>query len=301
MTSSARTWPYRRPARGRVHAHPWRFAIESGAPVGESVDHWDPSTDLHISQRVRVDLSALRSDCGLSTEAPLRLVASWWCEGTTIRSPGTRVDLPATEHHDTVLELMLDASQLAGVVHLQTSIVVAERLERRPLTAHVPGSVLWEEAHTLRLEGSGARFPMDAISFANSGPDFPMNAAWRLEWDPEDLEIPVLGGVRLHMNRDHPMMKSVIERPDDVRSQVVVAAMQFDVARTLLRGALERDDFVHRTVAWPADSVGKVLERLIKERFKGYGAAMLQNKLRGSPDTFDALLQHGLGLFRHGV
>jgi hypothetical protein len=139
---------------------------------------------------------------------------------------------------------------------------------------------------------------MDAISFQSSGPDFPSGAAWRLEWDPDDLEVPVLGGVRLHLNTDHPLMEKVVATPDDPASRLVVAAMQFDVARTLLRGALERDDLAQRTTPWPADSVGKVLERLIKLRFPGLGAPTLQARLRSAPDAFDALLQDRLGLFR---
>lgn len=301
MTASARTWPYRRPDRGRVAAQPWRIAVEGGATLGESLDHWDPSTDLHLSRRVQVDASALRTDCGYDGDVPLRLVASWWCEGTTLRGHGTRVAIPASGTLDVAVELLLDAPQLSGVVHLQTSVVLARRLQRKPLTAHVPGSVLWEQSHTLRLEGSGARFPMDAISFKASGPDFPLNAAWRLEWEPDDLELPVLGGVRLHVNTDHALMASVIEKPEDPRSQLVVAAMQFDVARTMLRGALERDDFVNRRTPWPPDSVGKVLERLLQLRFSGFNAVTLQAKLRTSPETFDALLQDRLGLFRVGA
>jgi len=298
MSGSTRTWPYLRAQPSRVGGFPWHLVAGSRELLlKEALEHWDPSTDLSLRRRIRVDIDSILADCALPPGTPLRVLASWHCEGTTLRGVGTSTLLPTTGLTEVFLDIVMAGIRLGGKLFLNVSVVLGRKLEPRPLMPYRAGTILWEDSHELRLEGSGSRFPMEEVSFSAAGWEFPPNAAWRLEWERGDLELPVLGSVRLYLNRDHPVVQEMIHHPDAPTSQLITSAVQFDIARSLIRGALLEDDFHVRSAPWPSDSVGRAIERLLKSRFKTMSPLALREVLRSDPDQFEAMLQSNLGLF----
>ncbi|HND33337.1 MAG TPA: hypothetical protein PLA94_25235 [Myxococcota bacterium] len=297
MSIRLQTWPYRVAERTRVRPEPWNLLFQSGPrPLGESLDHWDPSTDLLLRRKFRVDVDGLRADCRLPPQAELRLVATWHSLGTTLRSVGERTVLPTSGAYSGQVSLSIPADQLGGDLRLKLTICLATALPSRPVTAFRAGSVLWEDEREVRLEGGSSRFPMEDISFSEAGWQFPVGAAWRLIWEEEDLELPFLGSVRLYLNRDHAMIRELIEQPEQRTSRIVASLLQFEVARSLLKGALASENYRARKEPWPEDSVGKVVERLLKAHFKDQSPEGLRTLQAKQPDQWESLLQARLGL-----
>lgn len=300
MTAVAKTWPYRTGGRGRVKASAWRMARGAGeaADAGESVDDWDPTVNLRLWRTVGLDAAGLAEDCGLPLGTPLRVIATWRASGTAVRGAGTTWDGPADARHQVDLTVDLLGAELGRELQLTVAVVLGETLYPKPITAWRQGSVLWEDTVTLRLEGGASRFPVEELSFAAAGHDFPDGAAWRLVWEPDDLELPVLGSVRLFLNRDHPTTRAVLDNPDRADARLVTSFMMFDVTRALVRGAVCSEAFQTRDRPWPGDSVGRVVDRILKVRFRGATAASLGQMAEHDPERFDAVLQDRLGMLR---
>lgn len=297
MSQSARTVPFLRAARKRVQPAGWMLHGEKPERLEDAIPWWDPATDLHMSRRVKVDAGGLRADCGLPDSAVIRLVAAWHCQGTSLRDGCPPILLPERGSAEHVLELWMDARRLAGDLSLRTAVVLVSNPEPGPLSAVLPGTVLWEDRLELRLEGGGSRFPIDVFSFAESGADFPDGAAWRLDWDPENLELPVLGGMQLMLNSAHPAVAKAIAQPEEPVSKMFLALLHFEVARSLLQGALSREEFVSDHV-WPSDSIGRSMQLLLKTRLPEWQPSALRQLLLQDPDQFVSVLQDRLGFLR---
>lgn len=294
----ARTPPFLRAPEDSVRPTPWR-AVAHGEDrlLGEVLPEWDAGTDLHLIRSVEVDTSAVLTACNLPSDSVLRLGVAWHATGTTLRGRGTVQTLPMTEETRVPLSLDVRGVELGGTLRLRCVLALGGRVAPAPLRARRAGSVLWEDVHEVVLEGGGARFPMEALSFKDSSWRLPDHAAWALEWDRDDLELPLLGALRLYLNTDHPTMAEALNAPDAASSRLLMAALQHDVGRQLVLGALMSDAFVSREDKWPRDSVGEVVSRLIAHRFRGESATSLRQRLEQEPLQFEAVLQDRLRLF----
>ncbi len=295
--STAQTWPYLRADPGRIKTSGWLLSHPDGdRRLDEALGDWDPATPVNLKQTIHADLDGIRTDCRLPPEARLRLTTYWHSNGTRIRGVGARLELNGAEL-TVPLTLGVDGFNLSGSIGLHSVISLSQALPPRPIIAWRPGTILWQESHTLRLEGGGSRFPMEILDFTKCGWQFPNRAAWMLEWDPEDLELPVLGGMRLYLNSDHPRVKRMLEFPKELDVRIFQGAMQYDVARTLIRGALLNPEFIQRDEPWPTDSVGKTIWLLFRS-FTGDSPETLRQMMDNDVARFEARLQHHLGLFQ---
>jgi hypothetical protein len=294
--SIARTPPYIKATESAVDASEWRIIDgDEDLLVGDSLPQWDPGTNLRFIRDVDVDVERIRAECGLPADCNVRVAVSWHCEGTTLRGRGSVIDLTGSAPAVT-LEMAVEGQDLSGKLVLRTAVVLATRLKPAPLRARRLGSVLWEDEQIVALEGEGSRFPTEVVSFEDSGWQLPARAAWALDWNREDLDVPVLGGIRLYLNSDHAQVLSMLQSPRDPASLVFIAAMHQDVGRQLIRGAVLTEEFRDRE-QYPRDSIGHVIQRLIKARFKGENPTSLHNRLHQRPEQFDALLQDRLRAF----
>jgi hypothetical protein len=294
----ARTAPYLEAPDEAVAATPWMLVLENEeVGLSDAIPAWDPAMDLRFRRSVVIRPDLIWTSCRLPAGSAL-VVASSWETGTRLRDRGSASRLekadgtPAT----VVSEVSVMGELLSANLRLTTSVVLAVDLPRAPLQAFRAGTVLWEDKTRLLLEGGGSRFPMEAIPFSRSL-GFPSRAAWYLDWDVTDLEVPVLGGVRLYLNLDHQVIARTVRETGDPRSRVVIEAIQFDVARQLIRGALSQPDFVARDTPYPKESIGRIIQRLLKTRFRGERPTGLRAEMQEDPDRFDARLQHELALF----
>jgi hypothetical protein len=294
----ARTPPFLKPPGDSVKPTPWRMVVQGQDPfLANVLPEWEPGTDLHLVRTAVVDPALVRRASGLPEDAVLRMGVAWHCTGTTLRGRGTVVTLPTSGEVRIPLELRIQGRDLAGSLRVRSMLVLGGRLPPAPLRARRPGTLLWEDIHDVVLEGGGARFPMEVISFSQSSWRLPNHAAWALEWDREDLELPLLGALRLYLNADHPAVSAALAKPTDPASTTLIAALHHDVARQLVVGALLSDEFVERTEKWPAESVGEVIHKLLSNRFKGDSPQDLRERLRQEPSQFEATLQDHLRAF----
>jgi hypothetical protein len=103
--------------------------------------------------------------------------------------------------------------------------------------------------------------------------------------------------VRLIVNEAHPGMAKVIRGDDDPETVAMSSAMYWDVARRMIHMALDQHDFVESWGHHSEDSIGLVIEQLIKRVFPLDDATTLQGDREFNPDRFESRLQGRLPLF----
>jgi len=298
-----RTAPFRRANDQRVEITGWFVQGQDDAtePLSDALPDWDPATLFRARVTLTVDASGVAEDCDLLPESHVRISLLWRSRGgSELRGPGSRLDLRCADGRQ-LLTLGVDVpgEQLAGSVEL--AVVVTATAASRPngpLAPNRPGAVLWSTARTVRIEGSGSRFPMEWADFAAS-PTLPDGAAWYLSWEPDDLQESFAGGVRLYLNRKHPLLNRIAEGvASDELERVLFETLFFDAGRALFLGALRNDDFVREPDAFGEDSVGATIRRSLNVYFPGERVETLANLLRVQPGRFEALLQERLALFQ---
>ena len=134
---------------------------------------------------------------------------------------------------------------------------------------------------------------MQAIDFRKAHWIPENDAAWHLQWSPEDLSSPFLAAVKLYVNTSHPRMSQAIETMDTT----VLSALYHDVGRRLIIGTLSRSDWPDSPDKLEDTALGRVVWRLIQSCFPGQSLSIVTSQLRMDPDFFEARLQAALRLF----
>lgn len=288
--------PYLLP--GDDHVTPDDWTLADGTALGERLDHWDPHTDLEMAREVTIDLGALRAECGLGHGAALALVAGWRSDRTRLRAHGDPVELGVLgELVRAPVTLSIAGDSAGGRLDLWTGLVLrAPDRSSSPLAARRPGSILWQDDVAVALEGSAARFPVTPIDFA-AVPWVPEEASWALEWDPEDLGSPVLGALRLLINAgDDELVSAVRTGSEGPIPRLVRSFVYYDIARSLVHGALASERFTASPEEWQEESLGRMLFELLDRCWPGVPAGSLRERLIATPGRFDAELQAALGV-----
>jgi len=287
--------PYLSAKPERIQIQDW-YALVAARPVplAEAVKHWDPATELMLRQPLKVDIDGVREDCEVG-KARLLLMATWHSTGTRLGGRGTVIELGDGRFLGEVA-IDLPSAEQAYTVKLRTTIVLgATPKQPSLLTARRPGAILWSEEHSLPLEGSGSRFPTELQEF---GSFFPPGAAWYLGWSPQELEEPVLGSVRLYLNRRHPLIERTALDPAGTELGPVVAeAIRLDVARAMLMGALAEDEFHQMADQYEEGSVGRLVHSLVRLLFPNESTTAVRSLVEAQPARFEAKLQAALKLW----
>ncbi|HEY9265300.1 MAG TPA: hypothetical protein VIQ11_11900 [Mycobacterium sp.] len=249
-------WPYLRAQPGTVTFAPW-VRPESGAPLPEYLEGWDPQTDVVIERVVECDLDAVRSDTGLDADVPLMLSVNW----TSNQSYMTESLFRAPLESKSDVRVVLPSARLDGAVTVRTSITVATTDTSRALgRAKWAGSILVHDDQRIVLEGSGPMLPLAEQDFAATplSPD----GSWVLQL-PEDLSLPVLGAVLLLVNsRDEELVAALSTGIPDPRQTALLEALEGQVAAHLIAQATERADEI-RAEDWDEETVGDLLTRYL--------------------------------------
>ena len=290
----ARTLPYRRADDETVQASSWHLGeAGSGKELTDHIPGWDVKLSIQLAQRLRIDAGALRSQTGMPPHATLKLLVRWLCSSTRRRGVQTIATLPPDGIVEREIHLQLRGADLGGTLELATVVMLSAALPRAPIRAWMPGTVLWDSVNELRLEGSGSRFPMTAVPFSKAHYSLPNHAAWHLDFD-DDLSLPVLGSVMLYINEENPTVKQMLSDPDAPAAQTASAVLQFDVAAQLVRAAIASESFRNRQNPWPRDSLGMVMERLLKTRFRRDEHEAMRQDMVERPGQFASMLQDRL-------
>jgi hypothetical protein len=258
---------------------------------------WDPLTDLYFSRTISFDFDKIFSECGLTVGAEILVTASWTSPGTGLKERASVFPFPhGTPRQSVNFAFQVTGSKLAGGVALLTRILLKRRGKHdSPLAASRTGSILWHDTHSMRVEGFGARFPMEFADFSEQG--YPPNAGWRLYWK-KDFNAQVMGSVCLLINRQHERLRGIVSGAvQDPQSAAILEAMHFSVARELIVGGLDNEDFIEEKEDFPKGSIGEATRLLIKRIFGNEEPEAVRQIYRNDPDRFDCQLQHVLKLF----
>ncbi len=289
--------PYLLPPDTVVAVQPWCFT--DGTELGDRLDHWDPFVELDLIRTVEVDLDEARNSCGLPDGAAFALVATWSSNKTRISGDGTLVelgDLRGTVR--TALTLNVPGRESGGRVTLRTRLVLRyPGVEPSPISPRRIGAILWDEECHVAVEGGAARFPITAADF-NAIPYYPNTAAWILEWDSNDLEAPVLGGLRLLVNSGHESIPEMLRSgSSDPRAGMLRSFAALDVARSLIAGALRNDRFVDDPESYDDGTVGRMIFELIALCWPGKPIASIRSLINEDADRVNAEIQARFGIF----
>jgi hypothetical protein len=279
---------------------PWRRLTESGeVPLAEHLDDWDYSVSLALASDIRIDVGQLRTACGLADDETLSLVCLWESTSTGIRRVGFAQILPPVGETEIEAILEIDGHLVGGRLLLDRQVVLTGQGRGvNPLAAQRPGSVLLAEdragVRSTLLEGSAARFPTEVADFS-ALPIGEPDALWWLDLETANLDASPLGCMRLYLNAAHPAIARALH-PDERLGTEVLSVIRWDVARMLVHAALDNDDFVDGWDDFPDESLGGVLQGLVRRHWPGETAASLRARRTRDLTRFEYQLQARLRL-----
>jgi hypothetical protein len=277
---------------------PWmRGEDGSAGPLEDFWPHWDYNSEVRARREIAINAPVIRSHCRIDEDRAIRAAVTWRSTATNLRGLACSVAVVGEQRAPVVLSLALPSSELGGDVLLHTQILVFPGSSApSELSAVLPGSVLWDDETTFRVEGRSSRFPVELVSFSQSR--LPAGASWFLHWDPRDLGAPVLAGLRLLVNADHPAVARAASSDGAIPGdREIQSAMRSDVMRRLILGALESEVFIAAPDSFEDGSVGRELRRLIRTTFGNEAVSSLAQRARNLPEEFNAELQDKSRLF----
>jgi hypothetical protein len=283
--------PYLLPPEDAVTADAWRMS--DGSPVPERLEHWDPFTDIDLVRIVNVNVDAVRAACQLGVDSALAVSASWVSTRTRLGDEGSPVEIGTLDGRVRLpVGVRVPGVNAGGRLDIRTRLVLRSRgTDPSPISPKRPGAVLWTQDVRLELEGAAARFPVSPADFRAIA-RLPDTGAWALEWDPEALEAPVLGAVRLLVNvAEESLVAALRSGSADVRSTMVRSFLTYDVARSLVHGALQNERFVDGPETFDDGSVGRMLFELLASCWPGIPVKALASRRLDDPARLDAELQ----------
>ncbi|SCF41449.1 hypothetical protein GA0074696_5536 [Micromonospora purpureochromogenes] len=258
----------------------------------EVIPEWDYFKNLTVQWPFAVDLAGFLNDCSLTSRARLRGVLAWQASGTGMRGAGPVVAITDGEN---LVAADIPGHELGGALHLRLRIVLAETDPGAgPLAPRRPGSILWQDAASVVLEGSGSRFPVVQTSFASSGIADGRPAMWYLSCGT-DLDSSDTGSIRLYLNTDHQAITSLLNSPDGERSRVLADFMRYDAARQLVLHAIGHDD-LDLDAGYEPGTLGDLLGNLLRRCFPSGTLNELRGDRESDPGEFEARIQAALGV-----
>ena len=146
------------------------------------------------------------------------------------------------------------------------------------------------------LEGGAARFPVTPADFTSIA-RLPDHGSWALEWDSEALEAPLLGAMRLLVNTEQAsFIEALRSGGSDALRTLTRSFVTYDVARSLVHGALRLREIRRDAEKFEEGSVGRMLFELLASCWPGIPVATLARRRIDDPARIDAELQQYLGV-----
>ncbi len=288
--------PYLLPSDDCVSARAWM--TEHGVALEDRLEHWDPFTDLALVRTVEIDLDRVRSACQLGPDSAFAIAVSWHASRTRLAGTAQPVELGTLDGHVRApIAIAVPGTAAGGRLDLRNQLILRHAgSEPSPISPRRTGAILWSDETRVVLEGGAARFPVTVADFAGI-PGLPDKGSWALEWDADDLEAPVSGGLRLLINAaDEALVGAVRSGSSDARASLVRSFVTFDVARSLVHRALASDQFIADPESFEDGSVGRMLFELFAMCWPGVPLRTLRSRTIDDAPRLDAELQARLGI-----
>lgn len=253
-----RALPHRVAARSAVtFAEPRLLLDEKWYAVGEPVVPWDYLAHTTVVTTVSVDQAELLQSTGLADLEGI--VAHVQVDCATTGSRHASSSPLSVDGRPVSIEVRIPPHQVAQRIDVTQSILLDRPDGEEPhnLAAFRRGSRLWQAERTFRfiLEGSASTFPTEAFSFSAAG--LPSTAAWKLQFEPDSLDEPYLGAVRLLLNSEHPQASELLSG----RPSLVQSVLFHGIVEQLLMTASDRF-FGEVPNEFELDSVGEALNHV---------------------------------------
>lgn len=286
----------------------WRIVSGRELQDGDLLPEWDQSLCINVTKYIQVDIVTLMMSGRLKAGTRLAILPTWWSDGTGLRGSGEpsyfTVDAKVQQRKFDLV-LSIPGKHLAKNLQLRSALVLVEQASEirvDPLAAHRPGSVLWEDATTVVLEGDASRFPITVVDFVESGLG-PANACWRFELAPMDPTLPAMATMRLYVNSLHRTFHTAVTSRDVTQAQVAIrSALKMGIGEEMLRIALDKAEELETGAQdFQPGSAGKVLLDLVDRVFPGRGPIGCREDRNQDPGRFHAELQARLALFGESV
>lgn len=288
------TVPYLLPPDDAVQAEPWTDHTDQ--QLGDRLEHWDPHTTLELNRAVTVDLDTVRYSCRLTEDACFALTTTWHASATRLADgpePVELADLAGTVAAE--LAMIIPPERIGGRLDLTTRLVLRHPGTRpTAISPTIPGTTLWFDRHRVAVEGSAARFPVTASDFTAT--PFPDSSGWALEWNSQDLNAPLLGTLRLLVNAAQPNLVAALRSgSSDPRASGTRAFIAYDVARTMLEGALRNTEFLDNPYSFDDGTVGRAAADLLSACLPGTDARSAATLAAENPARLSTAIQSHLG------
>jgi hypothetical protein len=284
-------FPHLTARREAVMGGPWMRCLPNGTreQVLEYIKTWDPGTVLSLVRTVRVDVSRVFKECDLDADARIAVTSQWYSRRTSLRGMGQPIQVNgSTDELELSLEIAPGVSGGTLVLRTQLLLLGSPGSKSRPFTPVHIGAILWQDRCDIALEGIGARFPVEVWKFSGL---IPPEAGWMLDWRPTSPEALFMGSVRLLLNESHKAVVEAATSPTpDTTQKHIRSAIYADVARSLISGMLQNDDFVGGAT-FDKGTVGQVVGDLLAHAFPGEDRPIVKKRLEREPDLFSACIQ----------
>jgi hypothetical protein len=278
---------YLRPAPSRIRSDQPEIRAGDRATTDLSVPDWHYLTDLTVEWILDVDFEGLTKDCGLTDGALIGAVLAWRSERTNLRGSGRIVNVVTGTNN---LTAILPGGDLGGAVTVEARIVLLESDNAAERLAPArSGSLLWNQAHRIILEGSGGRFPTAAVDFVTAGLPGGVSGMWYLEIADSDLGASATQALRLYLNSSNTAVRAVLDHPAADTSLPILRFLRYETSRQLMQVAFSNEEFDDRA-DYVRGTLGDVLVTLLRIYLPGRGVAQLRNDYAFHPAEVDAEL-----------
>lgn len=275
---------------GAVTWGPW-WGVLNGArqQLSDKLTGWDYESETVFELQPSFDIEVILGSTGMDSVDDLAIVLLLDCPSAGERWSSAYLLGDYLDSDKSALSVTAPVGNLAESVRLSAHLVLWDRRSANDGTATRPGSRLaWSEAHSLTLEGEGARFPTEEVSFKELGLE---HAAWTLRTSFLDLSDTFMSNVRLLLNRDHAASNMLLE--EGPPQSLVQSALRLDIARQLiLHVASDPDSFQIDRSDWEEGSVGSVISELTTTHMR-MGLANAVYLARTDPARFERKMQEG--------
>ena len=220
---------------------------------------WTYFVDTKFQVEIDLKLKKIFEDLELEDSVQLEIYTSWSCPKTGIR--GVSSVLPIEGDH-IVKEFVLPGGLVRGDAKFTTQVILLEdvhKSKRGDLSPHKAFSILWTKVWSVRLEGAGARTPVQLVDFSQLVSGKSPYAMWKIIVEVKDLSAPADACLKILLNDQNYWVKTYLESPESQEALLFLHFLQLDLYRQLIRVAIfECDDFTG-TDEFPAGSIGQQL------------------------------------------
>lgn len=289
-------WPYVRPQRA-VLAGDWLIRLsDEPQRLPAALPYWDYNTDLTLTRPISIDTGVVRDQCGLADDAEFGVAALWNSSGSGMSAPAARHQVGTQTLEKELLEVRVRGTDLGGTLTLVTHLYLVDPGSTRdPAAPRRPGSVLWSDEASVRLQGDAARFPIDVVDFSKE--PLPDRAGWHLQLG-RDLDAAAMGSILLLVNSKNKTVAHAASNAENPRhvDRIVLSALYADITRAMVEHGLSQSEFTD-DAEFPDDSLGQVLRDLCGQLFPHTPLSELRLHWENSPNLLATDIQARVGIF----